>query len=136
MGSFCSTKLKNIFINNSTTSKILKNLLTVHIVIHNGGKMLTYAKAWSITCKIQNLSEKYVNIESTNCISWSNQTYSRKKGPRYCVLSFYSKEISMLNELVIKKIRQILFLWRSFTCLMDKSHYEKTEPFPTKCLSH
>ena len=74
MGSFYSTKWKNIFINNSTTSKILKNILTVHIVIHNGGKMVTYAKAWSITFKIQNLSEKYVNIESTNCISWSNQT--------------------------------------------------------------
>ena len=27
------------------------------------------------------------------------------------------------------KIRSFLFLWKGFTCLIDKSHYEKTEPF-------
>ena len=32
-----------------------------------------------------------------------NKFNSRKKGPQYCIISFYSKDISMFNVLTVKK---------------------------------
>ena len=64
--------------------------------------------------KLQNLSEKHENIKSTY---WAyleeKKLNSRKKGLRYCIISFYSKDIPKFNELVIKnthvKIKNIVF---------------------------
>ena len=53
-------------------------------------------------------------------------------------LSFYPKDIPTFKELVIKNtpVKKFSFLWKSLTCFMDKSHYEKTQPFITKYLPH
>ena len=68
-----------------------------------------------------------------------NKFKGRKKDPQCCINSFYSKDIPTITESVIKytpvKKRPFSFLWKHFTCLIDKSH-EKTEPFTTKYLSH
>ena len=49
--------------------------------------------------KLQNLSDKYKNVKSTYS---KNKFKGRKKGPQYLIISFYSKDIPMCNELVIK----------------------------------
>ena len=54
----------------------------VHIVIHNGKNMKIY-------------NQHIVYLEE-------NKLNSRKKGPQYCIILFYSKDIPMFNELVIK----------------------------------
>ena len=50
-------------------------------------------------------------------------------------LSFYPKDIPKFKELVIKNT-PVNILWKSLTCFMDKSNYEKTQPFITKYLPH
>ena len=45
-----------LVIKNSTTNKIFKNIQTVvHIVVPNGGKMLTYAKASNTAFKTEDM---------------------------------------------------------------------------------
>ena len=57
-----------LYINNSTTNKMSKIfLIVVHIVIHNGGNN-SDQKLEILHSKLQNLSEKYENIKSTNSI--------------------------------------------------------------------
>ena len=47
--------------------------------------------------------KKYENIISKYCISQkTNKLNNRKKGPQYCIISFYSKDIPTFYELVIK----------------------------------
>ena len=46
--------------------------------------------------------KKYENIISKYPISRKKQLNSRKKGPQYCIISFYSKDIPTFYELVIK----------------------------------
>ena len=56
-----------LYINNSTTNKMSKNLLTVvHIFIHNGGNNgdIHRSMKYLLNSKLQNLSEKYENIKS------------------------------------------------------------------------
>ena len=50
--------------------------------------------------KLWNLSEKYENIKPIYLEE--NKLNSRKKGPQYCIISFYSKDIPTFNELVNK----------------------------------
>ena len=57
-----------LYINNSTTNKMSKIfLIVVHIVINNGGNN-SDQKLEILHSKLQNLSEKYENIKSTNSI--------------------------------------------------------------------
>ena len=75
----------------------------VHIVIQNGGsngdihRILKYC--------IQNFKTSLENMKIQNqriLYLEENKIKDRKKGPQYCIISFYSKDIPTFNELVIK----------------------------------